>query len=319
MPSQLAELENSENFDELLDLDLFGEDNFGAELGQNQVLDLPSESTSQQDVGSQEIFEANEQPQERNSSGDDQLSFGFDDFLQNQDPSLGLEDGIPADETLIGGQAQVGLASGNASSQLDFLELDAGGPLNLDQLPEGVTNNEEAPEFDFDVFVSPEWQQYMNNADDRDIDDIIGTGMQERHQPADQRQGSHIDRPTAAILRDSAHSLTPAASFQASNGFAHPGPSDMQRASSTTNPTELSRPNNSHEAGDDGNSDESDQESEESDTPYYETYDQDDPLIIPDVAQPGRGQTGRRNGQEVWFNPETKEWRELKSPSPAWY
>ena len=60
----------------------------------------------------------------------------------------------------------------------------------------------------------------------------------------------------------------------------------------------------------DVDSDDSDEESEKADVPNevpYETYEEDDPLIVQDPLQPKWGRTGTRNGQEVWFNPETSK------------
>ena len=47
--------------------------------------------------------------------------------------------------------------------------------------------------------------------------------------------------------------------------------------------------------------------------PTFETYEELDPLIVQDPRQDKCGRTGRRNGLEVWFNPESSKWRKSQS------
>lgn len=44
----------------------------------------------------------------------------------------------------------------------------------------------------------------------------------------------------------------------------------------------------------------------------FETYEENDPHIEKDPPRKEWGRTGRRNGQEVWFNPQTMEWRKYQ-------
>ena len=64
-------------------------------------------------------------------------------------------------------------------------------------------------------------------------------------------------------------------------------------------------------AVDAANNDESDEE-DVPDTVAFETYEENDPVIVQDPRRRGRGRTGMRNGHQVWFNPGTFKWRKLQ-------
>lgn len=66
-------------------------------------------------------------------------------------------------------------------------------------------------------------------------------------------------------------------------------------------------------------SDDEDEEEEEEDLPdqiAFETYNENDPLIVQNPRQRGWGRTGTRDGQEVWFNPRSLRWRKLQPLQP---
>ena len=113
----------------------------------------------------------------------------------------------------------------------------------------------------------------------------------------------------------------------ASNGSGktphHSRPGNMQGASNNRNQT-VKVVAESSAAMENANNDESDEENqenevdeddEEEDVPNhvtFETYEVNDPVIVQNAHESGRGQTGMRNGRQVWFNPRTLKWRMLQ-------
>ena len=72
---------------------------------------------------------------------------------------------------------------------------------------------------------------------------------------------------------------------------------------------------NIDESDDENQGNEEDEDSEEGDVPNYvtfETYEENDPMIVQNPLQDGRGRTGTRNGHQVWFNPRSSKWRKLQ-------
>ena len=244
-------------------------------------------------------------------------------------------------------RSQVGLMSGDDQAQPPPAELGAAGPSST-----GLPTLEQIPDFDFDVFDSQQWRDLGNTGADFDIDDILGDVAQVEQQQPDHAQGMHVYRQehgsqavgtssnhnesftasrqrlpadttgadagysTAARSRGVTHSLPPAIPHQANNTVVPPGPVNRQEASRAKTAAVRPPPAEYHADIDDQNSNRSDDESESSsvpDEPEYEEYEQNDRLIIPDPPQDKWGQTGKRNGQEVWFNPESQKWRKFLS------
>ena len=270
LPSQFVdESLNEENFDDLLDLELFGDDQSGPDVDGEQGLNPPDESTNQQDVAPSGTPDVQDQQQEVPSNVDVLPPLDFEDFLEPQD----------------------------FVAHPHPTELGAVDPSSTGQPTRGLTNLEQLPEFDFGVFDSQEWQDYANTGADRDIDDILGT-----HVP-----GVDSGYHTAAISRETTHGLTPAA-HHIHNAVGRPGPSNVQLGPRAT--TTAARHPRAKEYSD--IDDESDGSSV-SDDVGYETYRENDPLIVEDPPKEKWGRTGKRIGQEVWFNPESNKWRKFHS------
>ena len=336
LPSQFVEDgQNEENFDDLLDLELFG----GADVDGEQALNLPDESINQQDVAPSGTPGVHEQEQEDPSNADVLPPLNFDDFLEPQDFVSDPENGIRDNEALGGVSAQAGLPDLEHQPQSGAADPSGTGlPAN------GQTNLEQLPQFDFDVFNSQEWRDYANTGADLDIDDILGTAVREEQQSQDHElegynygqdnlgqdvgTSSHLVEPltasrqrspantpsvdsgygTAAMSREATHGLTPATPHQAEHAVGRPRPSNAQLGQSATT-TAARHPL----AGEYADTDDESESSSVSDEVEYATYEQNDPLILEDPPQDKWGRTGMRNGQEVWFNPETHKWRKFYS------
>ena len=170
---------------------------------------------------------------------------------------------------------------------LPSLERNAGNLQEIDQPAEGLDDRGILPDFDWNAFASPEWKDFRERAADMELEEILGTDF------------------------------LPATSNQTGSAVQHPGPSDVQGAASVISPAANPPTAAEYEAVNDENPEESDDEPEEvnaPDPPEFETYEENDPLINLDPPQKGWGRTGRRNGQEVWFNPATSLWRKLHPP-----
>ena len=352
LPSQFVDVpQNEENSDALLDLELFGDDNSGADIDGEQGLNLLDESTNQQDVAPSGSPGVHEQQQEDPSNPDLELSFNFDEWLESQEFVSAPENGIANNETLGEVPSQAGLMGGDDQAHPHLAELGAADPSSTGRPTEGLTNLEQVPEFNFDAFNVEEWQNYANTGANVDIDDILRAG--EEQQTQDQKQGQHTDHqvfaddragatdhtaypqgnfgsasghvrppmasrqqsPVPTPAADSGYGTrrqTPATPNQANNAVVRPGPSNAQGASRAINTAARHPLAEDHADIGDDLFNEFDDESESSchiDEVEYPTYRADDPLIVEDPPQEEWGRTGQRNGQQVWFNPETKEWQ----------
>ena len=334
LPSQFVEdAQNEENFDHLLDLELFGEDQSGAVVEGEQALNH-DDSPNQQDVAPSGTPGVQDQQQEVSSNADVLPPLNFDDFVEPQDSVLDPENGIADNEALGGVSVQAGLPDLEYQPQSGAADpsgtgLQTNGQINLEQLPQ----------FDFDVLNSQEWRDYANTGADLDIDDILGTAVREEQQSQDHeqeghnygqenlgqdigtssyqvepltasRQGSHVNTPgvdsgysTAAMSRESTHGLSPATPHQNNNAVRRPA--ETSRATTTAARHRL--------AEEYADTDDEYESSSVSDEVEYETYEENDPLIVEDPPKEKWGRTGLRNGQEVWFNPETHQWRKFYS------
>ena len=356
LPSQFVDVpQNEENSDALLDFELFGDDDSGADVGEEQGHNLPDESINQQVVSPSQTPNIDEQQQEDPSNPDLEPSFNFDEWLKSQDFVPGPENGIidngqagqsrPHEEPIDLNQSQVDLTVGGTQTQLGLDDPSAGHPSSIGQPADGLTNLEQVPEFNFDAFDVEEWQNYANTGANVDIDDILNAGVQEEQQTQDQEQGQHTDHqvfaddragatdhtaypqgnfgsasghvrppmasrqqsPVPTPAADSGYGTrrqTPATPNQANNAVGRLGPSNAQGALSAR--ATAARHPLAEEHSDIGDESES---SSGTDEVEYPTYRADDPFIVEDPLQEEWGRTGQRNGQEVWFNPETNEWQ----------
>ena len=211
-------------------------------------------------------------------SGDHEYQPNPSEFVQGQPDLTSPQNIDPAIGSSYTGQPQVNLP------QVDQTELDTGDNFSAGQPLNSLANIEQLPNYQWDVFASPEWRNYIENAGDYELEDILGT------------------------------SGTPTMPQQSGNAVQLPGPSDVQVAATAVESATAPPAAANDGAVNDGNSDEPEEQSEEADTPdqpTFETYEENDPLIQADNPQRGWGRTGTRNGQEVWFNPDTSLWRKL--------
>ena len=347
------EAQNEEDYDHLLDLELFGADDFGADDDGGQGLDLPEESANQQEVGPSEPPNVHEQQQEVPSTTDVQPPLSLEDFLEDGDFVQDPGNGIASNET----PSQAGLMSADDQAHLHPTELGVADPSSTGLPTNGLPNLEQNPDFDFSFLDSQEWRDYGNTGADVDIDDILGISAQVEQERPDREQGMHtghqafagdcggatdheaflhgdfgsatdnvqpsmasrqqssVNTPagdsgygTAARSRQSTRGLTPATPHQVDNATGRPGTSNLQLG---RGPATTAARHPLAEAYVD-----TDDESESSSVTNgteYETYEENDSLIVPDPLRDHWGRTGQRNWQEVWFNPETNRWRKFCS------
>ena len=324
LPSQFVEgSQNEENFDDLLDLELFGDDNFGADIDREQDQDLPEESIDRQDVAPSGTSNVEEQQQEVPSNPDVQPPLNLDDFFEPEDFVPDPEDGV-TDEALGGAPSQAGLPElehqpqpeqpdvlslaatdlqqgdlmrGDDQAHPQSIELGAADPSSIGLPTDGLTNLEQIPAFDFGVFDNQDWRDYANAGADRDIDDILGDFVREEQQPQVHEQERHNYRQE-----------------NVGQDVGRPGPGMGQGTSRAT--TTAARHPLAEEHADIDDIDDGSDESESStvsDEVEYETYKENDPLIVEDPPKDRWGRTGKRDGQEVWFNPEESYWRKFHS------
>lgn len=195
------------------------------------------------------------------------------DVVQGQEGLTHLPNIAPADAL-----------SRDNQSHLDPLALGAANIQGIDQPADGLDDRGILPNFDWDVLASPEWKDFRERAAGMELEEILGTDF------------------------------LPATPNQNGTAFQHsPGPSDLQAARTVMIPAADPPTAGNYEAVDDENPEELDEGSEGNtpDQPEFETYEENDSMIHPDPLQRGWGRTGRRNGQEVWFNPGTSLWRKL--------
>lgn len=134
--------------------------------------------------------------------------------------------------------------------------------------------------------------------------------------PMDSRQWSAVNTPamdsgygTAAMSRETTHALMSATPYQLGNTVGHSSSGNMQGASYDMYAAANSPTDDTH-----GAYDEDDEEEDVPSQPTFETFEERDPLIVQNPRKAKWGQTGTRNGLEVWFNPETSKWRKLQTP-----
>lgn len=208
----------------------------------------------------------------------------------------------------------------------------------------GNSGQQKSP-FDFD---NEDWKNHANEMTSGDPSQTSNTGVQEHQgtfndlqnednasflyqspysnlskplQPlTNTQQESAVHTPAidsryrpVAIPGETAHDLVPTTHCQLDNTVGLAGRQGLPIA---VNPAVNALRSDHHAAADEAKSDNSDGEQEQNDVPNqaaFETFEENDPLILPDEpVQKGWGRIGQRNGTEVWFNPDTSKWRELQ-------
>lgn len=188
-------------------------------------------------------------------------------------------------------------------------------------------------EFPID-FNSEEWkdvENYIANGDFADISNPIDQELYPQGNiddsfnpaqlPVNSQQWSPFTTPvidagydTAGISRGASDGPVPAKHNELVNAVEHSSASNTQGASYSIYSATHSFAEEGSAAMGDAEADESEdeEEEEEEDLPdqvKFETYIENDPLIVQSPRQRGWGRTGTRNGQEVWFNPRNLRWR----------
>ena len=138
--------------------------------------------------------------------------------------------------------------------------------------------------------------------------------------PSGSQQLSAVNTPivdsgygTARMSRGSTNGLIPTTSKQSNHVVgqaSHGGTQTIPIINPSTNEADADT--------DDAEDSDSDDDLDE-DVPNdvtFETYEENDRLIVEDPPRKNRGRTGVRNGHEVWFNPKTSKWRKFNLSTP---
>lgn len=135
------------------------------------------------------------------------------------------------------------------------------------------------------------------------------------HEEISRLQSNPVDSAydTASVSRETGHGVTSATTTQLDSNTSYPNPgSTVQRGPVNMIPVPNPLMDQNPATRDDAEDSDSDGEYEEADVSNqisFETYEENDPLIVQDLLQKQWGRTGTRNGREVWFNPKTSKWR----------
>ncbi|KAL9133175.1 MAG: hypothetical protein Q9175_005650 [Cornicularia normoerica] len=174
------------------------------------------------------------------------------------------------------------------------------------------------------------------------IQEVLRTAKEKKSsQNANYINGNELSRPSHVIASypaqppgdigstnsmpwKSTHSPAPATPSGLANGVGYSSFGDPHGILSDKNETVYCLTEGTYAGTDDAkydDSDDSDEEAEESvgdedigdehipNQVASETYEENDPLIVQDRRQEKWGRTGMRNGQEVWFEPQTSKWQ----------
>ena len=248
----------------------------------------------------------------------------FDDPPANEDDSahLGLEE---QEYEQNPGQADPVVHDGTqilTEQQLDNL-----------QQQEGLVECQQGLEFKWDVFASEGRKDSMTQPGNEDIPALLGLKEQIDEQTPNQPE-TVVHNGTQAWTEQNIHPLDLEPWFDdgvqdydnpnqypgissVRPAINTPGSSSMAGSSGDTNPNANLPSNDSHAAVNDAKLPNIDKEPEEENVTLQvpsETYEENDPQIIKNPIQKGWGRTGKRNGQEVWFNEETGKWRKSQLP-----
>ena len=174
-----------------------------------------------------------------------------------------------------------------ADPTVDLRGGDDGPQLDRNGLRESDTFDENFHDLQLN-FLSKEWQDIAKNAENRSLEDILGIGVEEEQQTVGNSREGQKSYPNPANRQF---------------GAADHG-SDAQGNFGTSS-------NQAQDA-----SDEESESSSSSDPVRFDTFMENDPLVISEDPQRGRGRVGNRNGHEVWFNPKTSKWRKFSLSVP---
>ena len=183
---------------------------------------------------------------------------------------------------------QLGPSSGDFALQEDALNLAAPEGLESRQTVDDIPESQTVFEDEFSP-GSDEWKDYVARAAHSNLAELLGDDTQED--------------PWILDIGDSGRPESPQNLVDAHRSLISHEPISHTNAgspSASTHPYIYSHQN------------QSDREVEGrtvSNAVAFETFEEDDPSIVVAPQQKGWGRTGTRNGQEVWFNPETSEWR----------
>ena len=219
--------------------------------------------------------------------------------LQGQEILSSLNNIDPASGISSSDHQQHDLTYGDDLPQLDHNDFGAHDPFSTAQPREGLTNNEQFLDFNFDAYASKEWQDTIGS---RSLEEILGIGVQDEPQRAAEERESrevgaaeHVPVSHGRLGTSSNHTQPPVNSRQLS-----PFQTLAAGPSTVGNSAVL----------DDNDTDASDEASEgTNDQVTHDTYQENDPMIVPGIDRKGWGRIGKRNGQEVWLNPQTSKWR----------
>ena len=204
------------------------------------------------------------------------------------------------------------------------------------QQGEGQADDQQGFNLDLDVLNWQEWKDFVHQPGN----EFLLSGSEERNDVQVPHQSEIVTHDgTQAWTGQDIYPSDPEPFFDGSLGkygnpnqhpmtslpmpaVSAPSLNDMAGPSGASNRAANTPTNNGHTADDDALFVDSDKESEEENVPNrvnHETYDENDPQINENPTQKGWGRTGERNGQEVWFNEETRKWRKSQLLKPKSY
>ena len=273
------------------------------------------------------------------------MNFGYNSAVTSGDFAQGtmypapvhVVDDVPQDifaaDQYFGHQGiQQGLPNGADQPQLNVDQ--SGKDQDGISSSENVSGNLNQQNFPL-TFTAEDWQFIEDQAANGDFSQIpdsenqgpyshgnFDTSFIPTQPPVDSYQWSAVD--TSGM--DSAYA-TASMPRETTHGQITATPSNMQEGSGDLIQTANPPADEDNDLYEDENEDENEDEVEDEDEdvnvvvpngPACETYDEYDPLIVENPSRVQRdkkwiilGRTGRRNGQEVWFNKETLKWRKL--------
>ena len=298
---------------------------YQAQYDSNGSIEDQAGSSRLQDFALANDADSHGQHQNFLPSGIHQDQFEPNDFVQGHEEFALLQNRDPGSRSSNIDQPQVGLVSGYNQPQFNPIELIIHDSSRIDQPTYDLTNDDQPQEYQVEIFDSDEWKAFQEHAAK-----VLGTGVQIEQRTVDHGQELYIGHQdggvtintsalnsgqgTAGIPRDPTGDLQSSTPIHLNTAAEHSSPDDPQGPSAALKTAASSPVDEELAAIDDAKSDDSDEEYEEENGPNqatFETYEAQDPLIQVDEETPkrGRGRTGKRNGEEVWFNPKTSKWR----------
>ncbi len=266
------------------------------------------------------------QTQNRPSDLGDQPQFDEDQFWRN-------DEDVPSFQNVSGDNAQ-------QQFPLTF----------TDEEWENIGNqvgNGDVPE----IFIPADYEVYFDGNVDSPLN-TTQTPVDNQQGSAVDTPGADSGNATASLSGETTLDPGSTAPYHLGNAVDHSSLGNMQESSgdvdTTINPltdekhdahedkNEDAEDDKDGEDGEDGDEEENDEDDEDEDedvdvnVPHdtnFETYEEHDPLIVETPPPPPKedskrpppkwGRTGRRIGQEVWFNPTTSKWRKCSTPTPT--